>query len=137
MLKLIDKKIFTILCSKIFIHLDLWLTRYFELSGFRLARFYFCFSFSRKLVTHGGTRIYYRHPNSPPFSRIQILAAEIIKDEYLIFHRYDNQKQIFGSDFREFNPFKRNGISPSYQLDQYISFLRVVGWYLSFLFKSK
>ena len=34
-----------------------------------------------------------------------------------------------------FNPFKPNGISHSYQLDQSISVFRVVGWYFSFLFK--
>ena len=34
-----------------------------------------------------------------------------------------------------FNPFKPNGISYSYQLDQSSSVLRVVGWYFSFLFK--
>ena len=34
-----------------------------------------------------------------------------------------------------FNSFKPNDISPSYQLDQSISDLRVVGLYLSFLFK--
>ena len=31
-----------------------------------------------------------------------------------------------------FNPFKPNGISYSYPLDQSISVLRVVGWYFSF-----
>ena len=33
------------------------------------------------------------------------------------------------------NPFKPNGISHSYQLDQTISGLRVVVWHFSFLFK--
>ena len=33
------------------------------------------------------------------------------------------------------NPFKPNGISHCYQLDQSISFLRVFGLYFSFLFK--
>ena len=34
-----------------------------------------------------------------------------------------------------FNPFKPNGISNSYQLDQSISVLRIVGRYFSFLVK--
>ena len=33
----------------------------------------------------------------------------------------------------EVNPYKLNGISHSYQLDQSISVLRVVGWNFSFL----
>ena len=33
------------------------------------------------------------------------------------------------------NPFKPNGISHFYHLDQSISLLRVVGWYFSFSFK--
>ena len=33
------------------------------------------------------------------------------------------------------NPFKPNGIAHSYQLDQFISILRVAGWYFSILFK--
>ena len=33
------------------------------------------------------------------------------------------------------NPFKPNEISQSYQLDQSISILRVVGQYISYLFK--
>ena len=37
--------------------------------------------------------------------------------------------------FGFFNPFKPNEISLSYQLDQSISVLRVVGAYFSFLFK--
>ena len=35
----------------------------------------------------------------------------------------------------EFNPFKMNGISHSYQLDQSISILRVIRWYFLILFK--
>ena len=34
-----------------------------------------------------------------------------------------------------FNPFMSNGISPSCQLDESISNFRIVGWYVSFLFK--
>ena len=34
-----------------------------------------------------------------------------------------------------FNPFMPNGISQLYHLDEYISVLRVVGWYFSFLLK--
>ena len=34
-----------------------------------------------------------------------------------------------------FNQFRLNGISHSYQLDQSISVLKVVGWYFSFLFR--
>ena len=34
-----------------------------------------------------------------------------------------------------FNPFKLNGISHSYQVDQSISILRIVGWYFSFYSK--
>ena len=34
-----------------------------------------------------------------------------------------------------FNPFMSNGISRRYQLEQYISVLRDVSWYFSFLFK--
>ena len=33
-----------------------------------------------------------------------------------------------------FNPFKHNGISHCYQLEQSISILRNVGWYFSFFF---
>ena len=33
-----------------------------------------------------------------------------------------------------FNPFMPNGISHRYQLEQFISVLRDVRWYLSFLF---
>ena len=33
---------------------------------------------------------------------------------------------------QKFNPFKLNAISRSYQLDQFISVLKVVGWYFSF-----
>ena len=33
------------------------------------------------------------------------------------------------------NPFKPNGISHCYELEQSISVLREVGWYSSFLFK--
>ena len=36
----------------------------------------------------------------------------------------------------QLNPFKLNGISHSYQLDQSVSILRVVGWYFSSFFKS-
>ena len=35
-----------------------------------------------------------------------------------------------------FNPFKPNGISQHYQLEQCISVVRDVGWYLSFLFPN-
>ena len=35
---------------------------------------------------------------------------------------------------RLFNSFKPNDISPSYQLDQSISDLRVVGWYVVTIF---
>ena len=35
------------------------------------------------------------------------------------------------------NPFKPNGISHSYQLDQSIYILRVVGWYFSFFLNFK
>ena len=34
-----------------------------------------------------------------------------------------------------FNPFRSNGISHRYQLEQTISVLRDVRWYFSFLFK--
>ena len=34
------------------------------------------------------------------------------------------------------NPFKPNGISLSYKLDQSISVLRVTWWYFSYLFKN-
>ena len=36
----------------------------------------------------------------------------------------------------DFYQFKPNGISHSYQLDQSISVLSVVGWYFSFLIKN-
>ena len=35
-----------------------------------------------------------------------------------------------------FNPFKPNGIFHSCQLEQFITVLRVVEWYFSFLFNS-
>ena len=43
---------------------------------------------------------------------------------------------VFHSLFKKsyINPFKPNGISHYYQLDQFISALRVVRWYFSFLF---
>ena len=34
------------------------------------------------------------------------------------------------------NPFKLNGISVSYQLDQSVFILRVIRWYFTSLFKS-
>ena len=36
---------------------------------------------------------------------------------------------------KSYNPFKQKEISHSYQLDQSISILRVVGWIFSSLFK--
>ena len=49
---------------------------------------------------------------------------------------FEGNTQVSNSIFIPtlFNPFKPNGISLSYQLDQSISMLRVVGWYFSFLF---
>ena len=44
-------------------------------------------------------------------------------------------KMGFKSLNRNVNPYKPNGISKSYQLDQTISVLRVVGLYFTFLFK--
>ena len=41
------------------------------------------------------------------------------------------QKPLAGKEI--FNPFKLNGFAYSYQLDQSISVLRVVGCYFSFL----
>ena len=41
-----------------------------------------------------------------------------------------------GSYYSVVNPFEPNEISHSYQLDQSISVLRIVGWYFSFLFKN-
>ena len=35
------------------------------------------------------------------------------------------------------NPFKPNGMSNYYQLDQSISVLRVGGWYITFLFEFR
>ena len=37
--------------------------------------------------------------------------------------------ELVADVFTPFNPFKSNGISHFYQLDQSISVLRVVGWY--------
>ena len=39
------------------------------------------------------------------------------------------------SIFKTFNPYTPNGISNSYQLDQYVSVLRIDRLYFSFLFK--
>ena len=44
-------------------------------------------------------------------------------------------KSYFVSQESRINPFMPNEISASYQLDESISFYRVVGWCFSFLFK--
>ena len=41
----------------------------------------------------------------------------------------------FRTEMSSVSPYKPNGNSHDYQLDQSISVLRVVGWYFSFLFK--
>ena len=46
-----------------------------------------------------------------------------------------NEYKVNHCDMVLVNPFKLNGISHSYKLDQSISFLIVVGWHFSFLFK--
>ena len=50
-----------------------------------------------------------------------------------------NQKVYNGLDGKTaiilLNPFKPNGISHYYQLDQSISILRLVGWYFRILYK--
>ena len=54
-----------------------------------------------------------------------------LTDFLCIFHRYN----VLNSEFAHFNPFMPNGISQRYQLEQSISVLRNVRWYISFFFK--
>ena len=63
------------------------------------------------------------------------LHARGLTQEKLVLEDVYVKKRAVSSSFFEVNPFMPNGISHSYQLDQLISVLRIVGLYLSFLFK--
>ena len=52
-----------------------------------------------------------------------------------LFAEDKTAKELIRNCNLKFNPFKPNRISQSYQLDQSISVLRVVGSYFSFVFK--
>ena len=69
-----------------------------------------------------------------------LMGLVVSECKLLLFHdsgfiSYANKTKILKSCF--FNPFMPNVISLSYQLDQSISVLRVVGWYFSLLFNFR
>ena len=61
----------------------------------------------------------------------------------MIYRFLGNQEKNFvicgGKEYRctHLNTYKQNGISHFYQLDPFISVLRVVGWYFQFYSKFK
>ena len=62
-----------------------------------------------------------------------VLSLKISSNSHIILY-YNVGEALVNPRFT-FNLLKPNGISNYYQLDQFISVLRIVGWYFSFLFK--
>ena len=81
--------------------------------------------------------------DTPNMTRIMSRVSALILQSNIILQKWQDCTSTFYR-YRTYllmktcfdlNPFKPNGISHCYQLDQSISILRVVGWYFTFLFK--